>query len=106
MNSDTIVVDTLSIIPGSFRFVPEMDSSFYQVDFGSAKIIIQNRTEKFPKKLQVEYRVFPMLFNREYSLRNYEESLSPDSLLGRKKTEPIGNYDSESYQDERIKTAG
>jgi len=106
LNSDTIVVDTLSIIPGSFRFVPEMDSSFYQVDFGSAKIIIRNRAENFPEKLKVEYRVFPLLFNREYFHRDYEETLSPDSLLGREKPEAFGKYDFASQQDENIRTSG
>jgi hypothetical protein len=68
---DSLPLDTLSIVPGTFCILDEKGSlisdSLYRVDYGHAYIriapVLQNRT------LTVTYRIFPIKLTDEYSHR-------------------------------------
>ncbi|MGZ5286283.1 MAG: hypothetical protein ACXWB9_03815, partial [Flavisolibacter sp.] len=70
--ADTVFLDSLSIIPGSF-VIKELDSSFYQLDYVHAFIT----WKKMPELMEVTavYRVFP------YRLHTVTQRLSYDSVI-------------------------
>lgn len=87
IDNDTILLDSLSIIPNSF-FVRSMNgepinSSLYNIYLPKALFLPKSDLKKNHIKLIVEYRVFPLMLEQEFVKRKYEEYLSPDSLMGR-----------------------
>ena len=73
--SDTTVLDTLSLIPSSEvlkyengKIIPLSD---YEIDFASAKLIVDK--EIVGKKINIAYRVFPILFTKEYAHKNMDQ---------------------------------
>jgi hypothetical protein len=85
--TDTIILDTLSIIPGTIKLYypsgePVANSSF-TANYAKASIVLAKEITAKENRLTVEYRVFPLLLEMVYSKRDYDKNLSPDSLLGR-----------------------
>lgn len=110
LDSNTIVLDTLSIIPNSFNAftsdgVP-IDPSLYEVNFSRAVLTIKSELSKATPEILVEYRVFPMLFEREFYRRDYEKYLSPDSLMGREPPRYALGRTQEPIFGEQIQTNG
>ena len=76
--SDTLQLDSLSIIPNSLQLKLNgklVDESLYQLDYGASKLVF--KPELKGKSLSVNYRVFPLLFTKPYShksLQNIEQS--------------------------------
>lgn len=104
--ADSVVIDTLSIVPGSITILPYVDTTCYKVNFAKAIIYFRCNLLELPQQVRIEYRVFPYLFEREFYIRDYQASLSPDSLLGR--FEPrydSGLRDAEMLGD-NIRTSG
>ena len=84
--SDTIVVDTLSLVPGSVYFFFPSGESFNDtlsliVNESASLVIIQNREETIlPDSLLMVYRVFPILFSQ--SFRNRDRDVIEKSYSG------------------------
>ena len=74
---DTLQLDTASIIPGSLYILNKgmlVDTSGYKVEYAEARLIwLKNDT--LTDSLLVVYRVFPILFTREYAFRKKEEKM-------------------------------
>ncbi|MDD4385536.1 MAG: hypothetical protein PHD06_10215, partial [Bacteroidales bacterium] len=87
LTGDTLVIDSLSIIPESFILRTTsgkvVSSSLYRINPAKAEIAISPKLIELYDTLISEYRVFPLLFEKRFAKRNYMESLSPDSLMGR-----------------------
>lgn len=57
LNKDTIVLDTLSIVPGTFNYINNSDSLNIEVLFAESKLVIQNPDNQ---TITISYRVFPI----------------------------------------------
>ena len=72
-SKDTVILDTLSIIPGSLqvRYQDQnLDSTLYSIDVVNAKFIFTNKTRNRNDSITVRYRVFPILFGASHQLRD------------------------------------
>ena len=72
LKSDTIQLDSLSLVPGSVSISTSngapLDSAFYKIDYGKGKVIVNRK--KIPSSngldsLQFSYKTFPYLFSSE-----------------------------------------
>lgn len=73
--TDTIIIDTLSIIPQSYFIVQQgklIDSAFYHLDVTQSKLIWLKRDSTLIDSVLITYRVFPLLFSKTYQRRNRE----------------------------------
>lgn len=78
-NQDTITIDSLSIIPGSFYLLKNgslVDTSLYKVDYAASKLFgisdsLTNDT------ITAVYRVFPLAFSTAYALRSVNDKKLP-----------------------------
>lgn len=77
--SDTIQLDSLSIIPGTFSLMDSagtlIDSSLYKVDYINAKLIFM---PPFYRTGKAVYRVFPYLFSKQFQhkdIRNIQNNV-------------------------------
>jgi hypothetical protein len=107
---DSVQVDTLSIIPNSVRIFDKkgntVDPNLIRVNYGSAWVYFNASQNGLPDSIWLEYRVFPILFEKNYFKRNYRESLSPDSLMDRNGVELFDNQDENTIFSEGIKSRG
>lgn len=86
VKQDSISIDTLSIIPGTF-FITGVDSSFYDFNFAKATLSWKKDNpayQSLPDSVLAVYRVFPVLFtkgvtHREKSIieKNYSGIYNP-----------------------------
>ncbi|MCB0754273.1 MAG: hypothetical protein KDB98_01680 [Flavobacteriales bacterium] len=84
IQSDTISLDTLSVIPSSFRVSiegAELDSTEYQLEWYSGKLIVS--PELVGKTIDLNYRVFPSLysertFNKDPTLIQKVKDIPPN----------------------------
>lgn len=110
LNSQAITIDSLSVIPGTLRiFYPtgnEVPQTLYSVNFGSATLTISEVLLSDGLHYSIEYRVFPMLFEGDFYRRDYDESLSPDSLMGRETQRYAYGTANEPLFGEGIQTGG
>lgn len=72
VKGDSIVLDTVSIIPNTFRII-NIDSSFYSLDF--VKAILHWKIKPSADSVSVMYRVFP------FKLNSVVQRLSYDSVI-------------------------
>lgn len=63
--TDTILLDTLSLVPGSV-FIENTDSSSYRINAGEAKLIWEPGKKPGIDSVKISYRVFPLLFSKNY----------------------------------------
>lgn len=66
LNNDTIQLDTLSVVPTSFKLSQEgiaLDSTLYLLQWYSGKLIVD--TALIGSSLEVTYRVFPTLYSKK-----------------------------------------
>lgn len=71
INDTLIVVDSLSIIPNSFKIFYKdalLDSSSYSLDFVNAKLTVNETL--LNDTLSINYRVFPVYFEKTFQLRD------------------------------------
>jgi len=110
LTGDTLVIDSLSIIPESFILRTTsgkvVSSSLYRINPAKAEIVISPQLIELYDTLISEYRVFPLLFERRFAKRNYMESLSSDSLMGRYTIANELDREQESDFGDQIKTQG
>lgn len=80
--SDTLYIDTLSIVPGTF-FMPGVDSSDYLLDIFNAWLTWKKRP--VADSVMVSYRVFPGKFNTVYQRMRFDSIsnnfLSPPAAM-------------------------
>lgn len=75
ITQDTLLLDTLSIIPSS-EVLQEKSGTIipknsYQVDYPSSKIYFEKELKG--QEVKISYRVFPLLFTKEYSHKSKEQ---------------------------------
>lgn len=72
--SDTINLDTLSIVPGSIRIshnATTLDTACFKTDFSASKLILNKSCSvNAGDTLMVSYRVFPLSFSQSYKNRD------------------------------------
>lgn len=74
--SDTLVLDSLSIVPGSLQI--ENDSLYtYSVDYKRHALIFKRDTLR-PTSIRVKYKTFPYNFEKKYFHKNADEFLFTD----------------------------
>lgn len=99
VSSDSIQIDTLSIIPNTLVVVDKygkaVEPSSYSFSYASAKFFYSIELLEKTDSVWLTYRVFPILFAKDYYKRKYSDSLSPDSLLGRERP-PLRAVDASS----------
>lgn len=82
--TDTVLLDTLSFIPGSVSIVHNsipLDSTCYKLLFAEAKVIFKKSCDiKFGDSLLITYRTFPLLFSN--SLKNRDRSILKQKYAG------------------------
>jgi len=85
--SDTIKLDTLSIIPSSFFMIDNIgriiDSTYYKLIYSEAILIPSTKLKEQPNRYCAVYRVFPLSFSKEYFNKDKSKLFSPDSLIGK-----------------------
>jgi len=73
--TDTIFIDTLSIIPESFYIVDKKDSvvskDYYSINFAKSFLILNNLPDTI-NLVTVYYRVFPVNFSKEYYHKDFD----------------------------------
>jgi len=79
--SDTILLDSLSIIPNSLIVMAKdgfaLDSSSYTVNFSEAILTWHISKEERPTELKLVYRIFPYALSKDYSHKNIDR-VTPD----------------------------
>jgi hypothetical protein len=82
-SSDTITLDTLSIVPGTFTLYiahAKADSSQYSLIPLESKLVLSPSAPH--ENLSVKYAVYPFLFTREYMHKNQQKfTSSPDHAI-------------------------
>ena len=76
ISTDTLTIDSVSIIPGSFYILKQgiaVDTAAYQIDYAASRMIWLKRDTTFNDSVLVVYRVFPILFSRQYTFRKPDE---------------------------------
>ena len=63
LSTDSTVIDSLSIVPNSFK-VTEFDTSYYEVDIVRSVLVWKSSTR--PDSIEVSYRVFPFSFSKDH----------------------------------------
>jgi hypothetical protein len=99
LSIDSIQIDTLSIIPGTLVVIDKhgkaVDPNSYSLSYASAQFLPSTELLEKTDSVWLTYRVFPILFAKDYYKRKYSDSLSPDSLLGRERP-PLRAIDASS----------
>ena len=77
IDSDTVFLDTLSIVPGTFiidgELEPALKDSLIIINYPAALLVIKRDKKNFiGKKVNVKYRVFPYNFSKKYGNRNLQ----------------------------------
>ena len=83
VDADTVKIDSLSIIPGSLFLLENgvaVDTAHFKVDYAASLLIWLNRDAAVIDTLLMVYRVFPVLFAREYTFRKPDEKRFSGSL--------------------------
>ena len=98
LTSDTIIIDTLSIIPKSLVIRDStgiiIDSSLYKINYPEAKLILKTNDKNVYKILIFSYKVFPFNFSSSFRHKN-SKLIEPDAK---------GNYNPFAYSYEDQKT--
>lgn len=110
--SDTLVIDTLSIVPSSFM-VFKMDGTPYPDTLGlyfnpAESTILFNKTANpgIPDSLRISYQVFPLLFTKRYA--NRDRSVIEKSFAGEYNpfTYPSDDNRSELFRMDGLQRSG
>lgn len=110
ITADSVLLDSLSIIPSSFiafdSLKNKINPNLYTVIYGKSLFYPSKKLKETHTSLTIEYRVFPMLFDKTYYKRNYEQHLSPDSLMGRNTPRHSFKNPQNTDWDDQIQTQG
>lgn len=75
IESDTTMLDSLSIIPESF-ILTGLDTGQYVVDFARAALVVKVDRVELPKQVKVAYRTFPFNFSKPFMHKSEEMILA------------------------------
>ena len=110
ITADSVLLDSLSIIPSSFiafdSLKNKVNANLYTINYGKSVFYPSEELKETHTSLAVEYRVFPILFDKTYYKRNYEQHLSPDSLMGRNTSRHSFKNSQDTDWDDQIQTQG
>ncbi|MFY9311230.1 MAG: hypothetical protein WAQ28_19455 [Bacteroidia bacterium] len=102
--SDTLLLDTLSLIPGSIKITNtaggNIDSAFYKINYAESVLIVK-RNQLTTDSLTIHYRTFPYLFSAAVKHKDLNR-IKPD-LFGN--TNPF-SYTITSKNDDIFKMDG
>jgi len=105
ITSDTIQLDTLSLVPGSVVLKNNkgdiMDTALYKINYAQGLVIFK---KKLIDSLQIGYRTFPYLFSNEVKHKNLN-NVKPD-LQGNLTSFSSYNYTIESQNNDIFKMEG
>jgi len=108
--SDTILLDTLSIVPFSESVANEqgliLDTSFYRISYPEALLFPTVKLKNEFNGIQVKYRVLNISFTKEYFHKDQKRLLSPDSLLGKERPRYISYNNPQKPFGDKIETFG
>lgn len=109
--SDTIKLDTLSIIPTSIAVFDSygrlIDTTLYKVNYSKAELIFNRGFQSFDvKELKIIYRVFPLSFSKPFYNKDLSKLISADSLIGRESPRYIANTQQRKPFGDNIETSG
>jgi hypothetical protein len=101
--SDTVKVDTLSLVPGSLTITDSLSNRLSSDDFildnaSSQLIFIKNRENYVGRSVKIEYRVLPLDLNKPYQHR--DTSLIIKNYRKPKSSENIPNPSNSFFDDE------
>ncbi len=110
IQSDTIVLDTLSIVPQSLtiesKFSNLLKDSLLIIDYAKALLIVKNKAKLYHQKIKITYRVFPFNFAQKYSLRS-NPLILPDEVKQNNKIRITANRNrQENYFKDELKKNG
>ena len=78
--ADTIAIDSVSLIPGSV-LISTTDTSIgnnnFFIDFVNSKICWKPSTKAKPDSLNIQYKVFPLMFSKSKQIRDKQLLLEP-----------------------------
>ena len=81
---DTLVLDSISIAPVRFSLKTldnkEVDSSFYDIDFASARLVLKPKFLLKHDSLQVTFMRYPKFLTASRQLLNPDEVIVPDRV--------------------------
>ncbi len=109
ISNDTVVFDTLSIIPGTFSVITDKNripEKEYKLDFAKALLIFNPDVyPKYKNKVcHISYRVFPLNFSQKYY---HKEKFTEDSTIKRENKFNINeNYSTYSDNFGMLNTSG
>lgn len=107
--SDTIKLDTLSIIPNSVIVFDSsghlIDSSSYNIDYSKA-LLIRKPASNRAERLKIAYRVFPLSFSKQSFNKDFSKLISSDSLMGRESPRYIANTQPRKPFGDNIEASG
>lgn len=110
IQSDSISLDTLSIIPHSEIIFNArgkiIDSSYYIFNYADALIIPTLKLKESSQTIRVVYRVFPISFSKEYYNKDQKSLISPDSLMGKEHPRYIAFSDQQKPFGDKIEASG
>ncbi len=78
-NADTILLDSLSIVPGSislFNAEKTFDSSYYSIDYAKS-VLVWNR-KPLSDDMEIRYRVFPFNMRQSLAHKDFNEKKKGD----------------------------
>lgn len=107
LTSDTVQLDSLSIIPGSMGISSNgiiLDTSLYRVNYGEGKVYINRKKLSIafsPDSVRFSYKTFPYLFSSE--TRHKDANRIRSDIQGRK--DPF-SYTFETKTDDLFKMEG
>ena len=94
-NTDTIVIDTLSIVPGSLIFLGDKKYDAI-IDYAGARLIWQNKLRDKKDSVEIVYKVYPINFDKAFYKRKREDknSFEPGNANTFYKETPTTNKES------------
>ena len=107
---DTIVLDTLSIVPESILITQNgqiiKTDSLFIINYAKALLIIKGKENFYTKKINIKYRVFPFNFSKNYSFQK-NTLILPDEVSKINKLKITANQNSKkTIFDNNIKKSG
>ncbi len=110
LNTDSIFLDTLSIVPSSVKisgaYAHALRDSLLIIDYPKALLIVLDKEKLYGKTIRLIYRVFPYNFSGTYRLRK-NPLILPDELKQSKKITVQANASKkENFFDDELKKNG
>ncbi|MCF6240587.1 MAG: hypothetical protein L3J74_04490 [Bacteroidales bacterium] len=110
IQSDTLFLDTLSIVPQSLSiqnaYLNLIKDSLLSIDYAKAQIIIKDKARLYGKKLRFKYRVFPYNFSEKYTLRENPLILSDEVKQSNKIRIQTQSVKKENFFKDELKKNG